>query len=237
MRRSSTSFFRYASISVTARLPLVARSGVSTGSSALRMASDQPRSGSRSSCAMPSRLPMMPIGIAAAKSAMRSTSRRSAMSSSNASTSSDQAGLHRRDVSLRDRTDDRSSHARVQRRIVEDEARGVMLEERCRAELGAELLFLVRAEQLRIAVHRHDVLEAGQEPRSVRHRLDWACAYAKRDRSDTDRRRNPAADAPGRSAPRRHDPECRPQPCAHDSAADRARQQGVCASLFNLTVK
>ena len=44
--------------------------GVSTGSSAPRIASDQPRSGPRSSCGTPSRLPMISIGIAAAKSSI-----------------------------------------------------------------------------------------------------------------------------------------------------------------------
>src|SRR6266567_4843433 len=53
--------------------------------------------------------------------------------------------------------------------IVENEARRVVLEQRCRSELGAELLFLVRAESLVIAVHRHDVVETAEKPRSVRH--------------------------------------------------------------------
>jgi hypothetical protein len=62
--------------------------------------------------------------------------------------------LHRRDMTLRQRAQDRTAHARVQRRIVEHQARRVMLEERRRAVFGAEFLLLVRAERLRIAVHR-----------------------------------------------------------------------------------
>src|SRR5438105_7689093 len=66
---------------------LAARSSVSTGSSAPRISSDQPRKGPRSSCGTPSRLPMMPIGIAAAKSSIRSTSRFSSIAASKPSNS------------------------------------------------------------------------------------------------------------------------------------------------------
>ena len=51
------------------------------------------------------------------------------------------------DVPLADGADDRAPDARVQRRIVEDQARRAVLEERRRAEFRAELFFLVRAEE------------------------------------------------------------------------------------------
>jgi len=53
-------------------------------------------------------------------------------------------------------------HARVQRRVVEHEAAGVVLVERRVAELGAEFLFLVRT-RLRVAVQGDRVLVARQE--------------------------------------------------------------------------
>ena len=73
---------------------------------------------------------------------------------------------------LADGADDRAPDARVQRRIVEDQARRVVLEERRRAVFGAELLFLVGAECFEVPIHRHDVFVAGQEPGAVRHVLD-----------------------------------------------------------------
>ena len=59
--------------SITAWLPISNTLGSGTGSSADRIASDQPRSGSRSSRGISSRLPITSIGIRAAKSPIIST--------------------------------------------------------------------------------------------------------------------------------------------------------------------
>ena len=54
-----------------------------------------------------------------------------------------QPRLHRRDVPLRQRTDDHPAHPRVEWRVVEDEAGRVVFEERRCAELRPEFLLLV----------------------------------------------------------------------------------------------
>ena len=171
-RRFATSVRRYAAMSRTARLPALARSGVSTGSSAPRIASDHARNGSRSSCGTPSRLPMISTGMAPAIVIDQVDRPPCGQTVEQAIHERDQARLHRGDVPLRQRADDRAPHAGVQRRIVEDEARRMVLEERRRAVLRTEFEFLVRAPQLRIAVDRNDVVVAGQEPGAVRHSLD-----------------------------------------------------------------
>jgi hypothetical protein len=73
-------------------LPRANASGPITGSSAPRIASDQSRSGARSSCGTSSRLPITSIGIAAAKSSIRSTSLLPARRSSSRSTSAIRSG-------------------------------------------------------------------------------------------------------------------------------------------------
>src|SRR5215472_11384501 len=60
----------------------------------------------------------------------------------------------------------------MQRGIVEDEARRVVLEQRRGSELRPELLLLIRAEQLVVAVDRDDILVAGEQPRAVGHALE-----------------------------------------------------------------
>ena len=65
------------------------------GSSADRIARDQPRRGPLSAFGTPSRLPITSTGISAAKSSMRSTARLSAMRSSRLSTSATTLGSMR----------------------------------------------------------------------------------------------------------------------------------------------
>ena len=149
---------------------------VSTGSSAPRIASDQPRSGPRSACGTPSRLPMISTGMAAAKSSIRSARPFAAIASSSRSTSATSAGLHLGDDAVRQRHLDRAAHMGVQRRIVEHEAGGVVLEQRRIAVFRAELDLLVGGEHPRVAVDRVAVAPA----------------------RDADRRR-PASDAPDRA--------------------------------------
>ena len=126
-------------------LPRAKTSGPSTGSSAPRIASDQPRSGSRSSSGMPSRLPMI----------QNRNRRREILDQvdlafdgerSDRSTSATRPGsisamcaaiAHRRSAAA----------PRCARGIVEDEAGGVVLVEQRSAEFRRELLFLVRAEE------------------------------------------------------------------------------------------
>ena len=78
-----------------------------------------------------------------------------------------ETGLHRGDVARRERTGDETPHPRVIRRIVEDEAGGVMLEQRRRAVLRRELLPLVGAEELRFLVDGNEVVVARQQDRTV----------------------------------------------------------------------
>jgi hypothetical protein len=71
-RRSATSRAGRPASRSRCGCPAACCSGVGTGSSAPRMASDQSRSGPRSACGTPSRLPMISTGMAAAKSSIRS---------------------------------------------------------------------------------------------------------------------------------------------------------------------
>ena len=141
-------------------------SSVSTGSSAPRIASDQSRSGSRSSCGTASRLPITSTGIAAAKSSIRSTSRLAARPSSSRSTSAVEIGLQRRDRARIERAHDNLPHPGVQRRIVEDEARGVVLVERASPYFGANSCFLSDEKVLVVLVDRLEIGIAGQETAS-----------------------------------------------------------------------
>ena len=128
----------------------------------------------RSSFGTSSRLPMISTGIALANAAIRSTSAprpRAAIASSRLSTRSTRRAFHRRDVTGRQRAGDQLAHARVQRRIVEDQARRVVLEERRGAVLGQELLALVGAEGRRVLVDGDDVGVAAQEHAAVGHAL------------------------------------------------------------------
>jgi 4-carboxymuconolactone decarboxylase len=78
------------------------------------------------------------------------------------------AGLHARDGALIERTHDEPAHAGMQRRIVEHQARRVMLVERRVAELGLELDALVRA-RVGAAVQRHHVFVARDEEAAALH--------------------------------------------------------------------
>ena len=114
------------------------RSADGNGSSAPRIASDQPRSGPRSPRGTSSRLPMISTGIAAAKSSMRSISRlslgaRRAARRRGARAPSSMPAMARGVEGAGDQAPD----ARVQRRVVEDEARRVMLVERARRRISA----------------------------------------------------------------------------------------------------
>jgi hypothetical protein len=118
---------------------------------------------------------MISTGIALAKAAIRSISaprlaRRHHVEQ--AVDALDQALLHRGDVARRQRPGDQPAHARVQRRVVEDEARRVVLEQRRRAVLREELLVLVRAEGRRVLVDGDDVGVAAEEDAAVRQALD-----------------------------------------------------------------
>ncbi len=84
----------------------------------------------------------------------------------------DQRRLHRGDVTRRQRAGDQPSHARVQRRVVEHEARRVVLVERRVAVLRPELLVLVGAEARRVLVDRDEVGVARQEHGAVGEALD-----------------------------------------------------------------
>ena len=126
-------------------LPRAKASGAITGSSAPRIASDQSRSGSRSSCGTSSRLPITSIGIAAAKSSISSTLPLAASAVEQPVHQRDQVGLHLRDRARRQRAHDQPPHPGVRRRVVEDEAGGVVLVEQRVAVFRRELLFLVGA--------------------------------------------------------------------------------------------
>ena len=180
--------------------------GVGAGSSAARIASDQPRSGPRSSRGNASRLPMTSTGIAAAKSAIRSTAPAdvraarafACIASSSWSTRRSHALLHARDRALVHCAQKRPAHARVDRRVVEDQAGGVMLVERRVAILRQELRLLVRARG-RIAVHRRDVVVACQEDAAVGKYLDRLDSDASARTRRRGRRRSRPADGAGRS--------------------------------------
>ncbi len=122
-------------------------SGTTTGSSAPRIASDQSRSGSRSSWGTSSRLPITSIGIAAAKSPIRSHLALGGDGIEQAVDQPDQIGLHAGDRARRQRAHDQPAHAGVGGRIVEDEARGVVLVEQGVAVFRRKLLLLVRGER------------------------------------------------------------------------------------------
>ena len=143
-----------------------------TGSSAPRIASDQSRSGPRSSCGTPSRLPITSIGIAAAKSSIRSTSPLAAIASSSRSTSAIRSRLHPGDRARRQRAGDQPPHAGVRRRIVEHQAGGVMLEQQRVAVFRRELAFLVGGEQRGVLVDRDQIVVAGEEIAAVAQPLD-----------------------------------------------------------------
>ena len=72
------------------------------------------------------------------------------------------AGLHAHDRALVERAQHQAAHAGVQRRVVEHEARGVVLEQRGIAELGAELGLLV-GQRVRVAIDGHHVVVAREE--------------------------------------------------------------------------
>ena len=72
----------------------------------------------------------------------------------------------------------RRAHARVIRRIVEDEARRVMAEQRAGAELGSEQATFVGAE-VRVAVYLQTIVVAGYEIRTVGATMDRV-GFAKR---------------------------------------------------------
>ena len=77
---------------------------------------------------------------------MRSASPLAAIASSRPSTSRVTGLLHVGDRARREGAGDDAAHARVQRRIVEHQARGVVLEEQAVAVLGRELALLVGGE-------------------------------------------------------------------------------------------
>ena len=150
-------------------LPSAICSAVSTGSSAPRIASDQPRKGPRSACGTPSRLPMISTGMAAAKSSIRSARPFALHRVEQAVDQRDEPRLHLGDHAVRQRGLDRAAHMGVQRRIVEHEAGGVMLEQRRVAVFRAELDLLVGGEHARVAIDRVAVAPAREEIGAVRH--------------------------------------------------------------------
>ena len=85
---------------------------------------------------------------------------------------SDQVRLHAGDRRRRQGAGDEPPDPGVQRRVVEDQARRVMLVERRRAVLGPELLLLVGAEALGVLVDRDEVVVARQEVGPVRTAVD-----------------------------------------------------------------
>ena len=145
--------------------------GVSTGSSAPRIASDQPRNGPRSACGTPSRLPMISTGMAAAKSSIRSARPLSRHRVEQSVDQRDQPGLHLGDHAVRQRHLDRAAHMGVQRRIVEHEAGGVVLEQRRVAVFRAELDLLVGGEHARVAIDRVAIAPARDQVGAVRHAM------------------------------------------------------------------
>jgi hypothetical protein len=84
----------------------------------------------------------------------------------------DQVGLHAGDRARRERAHDQAADAGMGGRIVEDEARGVVLVEQGGTVLRRELLLLVRRKGLGVLVGRNQVVVAGQEMRAVRQPLD-----------------------------------------------------------------
>lgn len=90
-----------------------------------------------------------------------------------------QPGLHRRDRARRQRAHHDLAHARMQRRIVEDEAGGVVLVEGCLAELRQELDLLVGRERPGVAVDAVEIGIARQHHRAVGKTLD-RCALQQR---------------------------------------------------------
>jgi hypothetical protein len=158
-----------------ARLPSSSCSPLGAGSRAPRIASDQSRSGARSSSGTASRLPMISTGIALANEGDQvdlGARRARGDDVEQAVDALDEPALHRRDVARRQRSRDQAAYPRVQRRVVEDQARRVMLEERRRTVLGQELLALVRAEGRAVLVDGDDVGVAAQEDAAVGHPLD-----------------------------------------------------------------
>src|SRR5262249_17731906 len=81
--------------------------------------------------------------------------------------------LHRRDVPLRERANDRAADASVQRRGVEYQARRGGLEKRRRTVLRTKLLLLVGTEKPRVPVHREHVVVARQKPQAGGHSPHW----------------------------------------------------------------
>src|SRR5690606_10391243 len=79
------------------------------------------------------------------------------------------ARLHPRYRPLAERPEDQAAHARVQRRIAEDETRRVVLVERRAAELGRELDLLVGARAF-APIDDGDVVVPGEEEASVAQR-------------------------------------------------------------------
>ena len=142
---------------------------VSTGSSAPRIASDQPRSGPRSACGTPSRLPMISTGMAAAKSSIRSARPFRRHRVEQPVDQRDEPRLHLGDHAVRQRHLDRAAHMGVQRRIVEHEAGGVVLVKRRIAVFRAELDLLVGGEHPRIAIDRIAIAPARDQIGAVRH--------------------------------------------------------------------
>jgi hypothetical protein len=144
--------------SCTARLPRSNASGETTGSSAPRIASDQARSGSRSSFGTPEQVAddldrdrrgevLDQVDVAGLGHPVEQPLDERL-----------EAGLHLGDRLRRQRTDDQPAHPRVQRRIVEHQARRVVLVEQRVAVLRLVFGLLVGAEQRRVLV---DVLAVG----------------------------------------------------------------------------
>ena len=79
------------------------------------------------------------------------------------------ARLHRAQGARRERRRQQLADAGVDRRIVEHEARGVVLVEQAVAEIRLELDFLVRAPGRGVAIDLDQIVVAGEEIRAVRH--------------------------------------------------------------------
>ena len=121
----------------------------------------------RSACGTSSRLPITSTGMRAAKSSIRSGASSVSHAVEQPVDQRRDAGFHARDGALAQGAHHQPAHARVQRRIVEHEAGGVVLEQRRVAELRHELAPLVGA-GARVAVQRGHVVVAREQQHAGR---------------------------------------------------------------------
>ena len=131
------------------------------------------------------------IGMAAAKSAIRSISPRSAAAFQQPIDQRFDPRLQRAQRARRKGRRQQLSHPRVIGRIVEHQACRVMLVEQAVGEIRPEVELLVGTPSRGVAIDRETIVIAGQEIRPVRHAMNRIELRAARDRSDRDRRGSP----------------------------------------------